>query len=217
MSRLTMGRLLIFVLVIDVLLIGAFIFIKTDTNTIIEPELDKQEANTSRQISESSIIRICELATLDCFFHNVTEWSFTGDLTHAGKTIWMEYDGNIRAGINGSQVTISDPDENGVVTVAIPSPVVLSKDLDENTIYEIDKEDELWSFLPVHAKITAEDRREALAKAQSEMESGASKNEMILGMAKERAKKIIEKNIVALGDAAGKHYTVKFVDASAVQ
>jgi hypothetical protein len=46
------------------------------------------------------------------------------------------------------------------------------------------------------------------------MEASAEKNEMILGEARDRAKKIIERNIVALGEAGGKQYTVRFEDIS---
>ena len=46
------------------------------------------------------------------------------------------------------------------------------------------------------------------------MAVSASQNGMILNEARERAKKIIEKNLVAVGEASGKRYTVRFVDPS---
>lgn len=49
------------------------------------------------------------------------------------------------------------------------------------------------------------------------MVASASENGMILDEAQVRAKKIIEKNIIAMGKASGKHYTVKFIDPSEVQ
>lgn len=46
------------------------------------------------------------------------------------------------------------------------------------------------------------------------MEESASHNQMIMSEAKERAKKIIEKNILAIGEASGTQYKVRFVSAS---
>ena len=53
---------LIVILFVDIILCSAFILTK----------LNNSKAPTDRQISESSIRRICELATLDCFYHNVS-------------------------------------------------------------------------------------------------------------------------------------------------
>ena len=46
------------------------------------------------------------------------------------------------------------------------------------------------------------------------MEAAASRNNKVLIEAQERAKMIIRKNIVALGEMSGKHYTVVFADPS---
>ena len=207
MKKLSTRQLLIIVLVVDVLLFGAFVATKLLNN----------KAPADRQISESSIRRICELATLECFYHNVSEWHNSGDFWNAGKKLWMEYDGIVRVGIKGDQVKVSDPDKEDVITVTIPSATILGKDLDERSIYEIDSESPLWGFVPIYGSVSTEDRRDALANAQEDMEASAAKNEMVLGEARERAKMIIEKNIVSLGEAGGKHYTVRFVDASETQ
>ena len=47
--------------------------------------------------------------------------------------------------------------------------------------------------------------------------ASAAKNGMVLDEALVRAKKIIEKNIIAMGEASGKHYRVKFISASETQ
>lgn len=67
---------------------------------------------------------------------------------------------------------------------------------------------------PIYAQVTSEDRKDALAKAQNEMEKVASRNNKVLIDAQERAKMILRKNIIALGEMGGKHYTVEFVDPS---
>ena len=207
MKKPSTRQLLIIVLVVDIILCGAFIATKLLNN----------KTHADRQISESSIRHICELATLECFYHNVTEWNDPGDFFNAGKKLWMEYDGIVRVGIKGEQVHVSDPDKDDVITVTIPSAAILGKDLDEKSIYEIDSQSPLWGFVPIYGSVSTEDRKEALSGAQKDMEASAMKNEMILSEARERAKMIIEKNIISLGEAGGKHYTVRFVDTSETQ
>jgi hypothetical protein len=209
MKKLSIKQLLILVLIVDIVLCGAFVL----TNILNKP------ARVERQISESNIQRICELATLECYYHNVSNWSqdaygvlaFTG---YGEKKVWIEYDGMVRVGINAGGIKISDPDKDDIITVTMPAATILDKDLDESTISEISSDRTVLFFTD---QVNTEDRRKALAAAQEDMEESASKNEMILGEAQERAKKIIERNILAAGEASGKHYKVKFVDASETQ
>ena len=208
MKKFLTRRLLIIFLVIDIILCG--IFMLTSSN--------KQRKSADQQISESSIQRICELATLDCFYHNVLEWNKPGNfIGYGGKRLWIEYDGIVRVGIKADQIKVSDPDKDGIITVMIPDAIILDKDLDEDSMFEIDSAQPLWGFIPLYKAVSTEERIEALAEAQEDMMASASQNGMILDEAKERAKRIIEKNIIALGDASGKHYQVKFVNTSEVQ
>lgn len=207
MKKLTTRQLLIIVVVIDIVLCGAFVFVNINKNSV----------PSERQISESNIQRICELATLDCFYHNVTEWSDPGNIIGYGaRKLWIEYDGIVRAGVKADQIRISEPDSNNTVTVTIPDAVILDKDLDEKTVREIDSQTVLLGFVQ-WSEVNTEDRRKALAKAQDEMADSASQNGTILAEAKDRAKMIIETNIIAAGEASGKHYKVKFVNASEAQ
>lgn len=205
MKKLSVRQLLIIVLVLDIALCGVLVLTKG---------LNRKESD-DYQVSESNIRRICELATLDCYYHNVSNWTqdaygilaFTG---YGEKKIWIEYDGIVRVGINASGVKISNPDKDGVITVTIPEAKVLDKDLDEGSIREITSDRTVLFFTD---KVNTDDKIKALAAAQDDMLESASKNDMLLSEAQERAKKIIERNIVALGEAAGKQYKVRFVDA----
>ena len=195
-------RILALILAVDVLLLGAFVFVITG-NRNVSPD---------REISESSIRKICELATLECFYHNVSDWSQSAYnfLGYGAKKVWIEYDGFVRAGINAGKVRISRPDRDGVVTVTIPKATILEKDLDETTINEIDSE---FTVLGLFTDaVNTEDRRKALAGAQEDMAQTAAKNEIILEEAQNRARMIIERNIVALGEASGKKWTVRFTE-----
>ena len=208
MKKLSTRQLLIGVLVIDIILCGALLISRSGL----------QIAPTERQISESSIQRICELATLDCFYHNVSQWSKPGNfIGYGGKKLWIEYDGIVRVGVKADQIKISEPDSNGVVTVRMPEAVILDKDLDEESMYEIDSSLPMWSFIPLYSDVNTEERKIALAEAQEDMVASASQNGMVLDEAQARAKKIIEKNIIAMGEASGKRYKVRFTDGSEAQ
>ena len=75
-----------------------------------------------------------------CSYHNVakaeTEASgiFAKWLKTGYKKIWTEYSGIIEYGIDISQVTVSEPDKNGVVTVTMPDAQVLNVDVDEDSL-----------------------------------------------------------------------------------
>ncbi|MBQ4451225.1 MAG: DUF4230 domain-containing protein [Clostridia bacterium] len=203
-KKASVKKLLAIVLIADIIIGGVLII--TSGN--------KSEIPVEQRITESSIQRICELATLECYYHNVTEWSQDSNwIGYGAKRLWLEYDGLVRVGIKGSQIKVSDPDPEGVITVSMPKATILDKDLDEETLYEIDSESALWGFIPLYSSVSTEERKNALYEAQEDMLAGASKNGMILNEARDRAKMVIEKNIVWLGEAAGKQYTVKFVDA----
>ncbi len=207
MKKLTTRQLLILVLVADILLCGVFVLTKA---------LNKPESDVP-QISETNVRRICELASLECYYHNVSNWNQDayGILAFAGygeKKIWIEYDGIVRVGINAGKVKISSPDKDNVITVTIPEATVLDKDLDESSIKEIVSDRTVLFFLT--DTVNTEDKMKALAAAQDDMELSAASNDMILGEALERAKRIIERNIITLGETAGKQYKVRFVSAS---
>ena len=207
MKRLSIRHLVIIALVIDVMLCGALVYLHSNS----------QKSYTDRPISESSIQRICELATLDCYYHNVTEWRKAGKILSGAKKLWIEYDGIVRVGIQANQIKISGPDKDDVITVTMPDAVILDKDLDENSLYEIDSSSPLWGFIPLYSSVSTEERKEALAEAQEDMVASASQNGMILDEAQARAKKIIEKNIMAIRQATGKQYKVRFIDVDEIQ
>ena len=153
----------------------------------------------------SGVTSVCELATLKCYYHNVakaeTEASgiFAKWLKTGYKKIWTEYSGIIEYGIDISQVTVSEPDKNGVVTVTMPDAQVLNVDVDDDT-----------GFL---TSVTTEEKTTTLAGAQEAMEQQAKENTEMLSQAKARAKTLIEEYIKNVGESIGEEYTVEWKDA----
>ena len=161
----------------------------------------------------SGVTSVCELATLKCYYHNVakaeTEASgiFAKWLKTGYKKIWTEYSGIIEYGIDISQVTVSEPDKNGVVTVTMPDAQVLNVDVDEDSLGTPLTD---TGFL---TSITKEEKTTTLAGAQEAMEQQAKENTEMLSQAKARAKTLIEEYIKNVGESIGEEYTVEWKDA----
>ena len=161
----------------------------------------------------SGVTSVCELATLKCYYHNVakaeTEASgiFAKCLKTGYKKIWTEYSGIIEYGIDISQVTVSEPDKNGVVTVTMPDAQVLNVDVDEDSLGTPLTD---TGFL---TSITTEEKTTTLAGAQEAMEQQAKENTEMLAQAKARAKTLIEEYIKNVGEGIGEEYTVEWKDA----
>ena len=161
----------------------------------------------------SGVTSVCELATLKCYYHNVakaeTEASgiFAKWLKTGYKKIWTEYSGIIEYGIDISQVTVSEPDKNGVVTVTMPDAQVLNVDVDEDSLGTPLTD---TGFL---TSVTTEEKTTTLAGAQEAMEQQAKENTEMLSQAKARAKTLIEEYIKNVGEGIGEEYTVEWKDA----
>lgn len=161
----------------------------------------------------SGVTSVCELATLKCYYHNVakaeTEASgiFAKWLKAGYKKIWTEYSGIIEYGIDISQVTVSEPDKNGVVTVTMPDAQVLNVDVDEDSLGTPLTD---TGFL---TSVTTEEKTTTLAGAQEAMEQQAKENTEMLSQAKARAKTLIEEYIKNVGERIGEEYTVEWKDA----
>lgn len=161
----------------------------------------------------SGVTSVCELATLKCYYHNVakaeTEASgiFAKWLKTGYKKIWTEYSGIIEYGIDISQVTVSEPDKNGVVTVTMPDAQVLNVDVDEDSLGTPLTD---TGFL---TSVTTEEKTTTLAGAQEAMEQQVKENTEMLSQAKARAKTLIEEYIKNVGESIGEEYTVEWKDA----
>lgn len=161
----------------------------------------------------SGVTSVCELATLKCYYHNVakaeTEASgvFAKWLKTGYKKIWTEYSGIIEYGIDISQVTVSEPDKNCVVTVTMPDAQVLNVDVDEESLGTP------LTDIGFLTSVTTEEKTTTLAGAQEAMEQQAKENTEMLSQAKARAKTLIEEYIKNVGESIGEEYTVEWKDA----
>lgn len=176
-----------------------------------EKREDEQEILQTPDFSE--IIKIGDLMTLKCYYHNVAEYEKQPDgLFQFGwgqvgyKKFWIEYTGTVKIGIDINKVKIGDPDENGIVRVYVPEVDKFEANQDSTSIKE-----------PIYEKgvftsITTEEKTAALAQAQEDMIAAAKTDQAMITRARENAKTIIEQYIINAGTALGQEYRVKWVD-----
>lgn len=170
-----------------------------------------------------SIYDICELATIESYYHNVAMFekkpdgvdSFLnnvfffpfGQYTNVGyKQFWIEYSGIVDVGIDASQVKINSPDANGVVDVYVPDAKVLNVYVDENEMSDPLSETGLFT------KITSEEQRDAFSSAQEAMRKEAESDQGLLLKAKKNAMRFFENYIVETGKLIGTEYKVNWLD-----
>ena len=161
--------------------------------------------NTEPKISQMK--SICELAVMDCYYHNVAKftqedasgwWLWTQD-----KHFWIEYGGVVTLGVDVSLVSMEIVGDK--VTITIPPATVQSCKVDESTLtkdsYIVDKDS---------AAISAEDEVLAFSEAQKKLEETASADKALLAEAQQRTQILLEDYIKNIGNTVGKEYSVTF-------
>lgn len=152
---------------------------------------------------------ICELAVMDCYYHNVAKyfeegvglWPFVKD-----KRFWVEYSGVVRVGVDVSQLSVAVDDT--LVTVTIPEAKILGVGVDENTLLA-----DAFVIDPASAKITVDDTQKAVAEAQINMKNAAEADSALLSSARQRVQLLLEQYITNIGNLVGEQYTIKWVFA----
>ncbi|MCI6711347.1 MAG: DUF4230 domain-containing protein [Anaerovoracaceae bacterium] len=161
----------------------------------------------------ASVDKICELATLKCYYHDVAEYEKQAEglfkyrpFKYGYKKVWIEYDGIVDVGIDVSDVQINEPDRKGIVRIYVPDAKILSVSADKDTMSEplADK--------GIFTKITAEDKNKAFADAQATMQKNAEADAGMLAQAKNNAKELLEQYVINVGEQTGKTYKVEWLE-----
>lgn len=168
----------------------------------------KAEVPVKMRPNVSQMKSICELAVMDCYYHNVAKFKEEGVSGvlwwQKDKHFWIEYSGIVRLGIDASLVNMEVDDTK--VTITIPEAKVLSCKVDSSSLtedsYIMDKDS---------VAITAEDEVKAFTEAQRQLEESASGDHALLSAAQQRAQALLEDYITNIGNAVGKEYTIIWV------
>lgn len=176
--------------------------------------------SVQEQLSQSVIENICNLSTLECYFHNVAKADKNSyvdgtffDFLKRNRKLWIEYNGIVKVGIDGSKVKIK-PTETGI-EITIPEAQIISISYDDDslnraTIYA--SEDD-WLVPNV---ITADIQSDAIQFAQTQMAMDVENNKQLMKNAQIRAQVLIKSYIEKLAAASDQdiQITWKYADGS---
>lgn len=168
-----------------------------------------QQASEGLELSQMQ--SVCELATLECYYHNTAKSTSTKPILfwNTSKKLWIEYSGIVKIGIDISDLNMKI--NGNVVTIALPDAKILSCKVDDASL----SKDTFYSESKGlgAGKITAEDQSRAFAEAQENMLEEAQKDHTLLLQAKERAKALLLNYVKNIGDAVGISYEVQWETA----
>lgn len=169
----------------------------------------KEESQQNDIQPEASQMKtICELATMDCYYHNVAKYNaedVSGVLWwKKDRKFWIEYAGVVTVGIDATQVNIEIAED--VVTITIPPAKILGCKVDESTLTT-----DSFIVAKDSAEVEAEHEIEAFREAQAKMEQQASEDTVLLANAQQRAQELLEGYVKNVGDCVGKEYQIKWV------
>lgn len=161
---------------------------------------DKNESK-DKEPDFSQIQNVCELSSIECWFHNVCEYEEKKSFGRS-KKFFIEYRGVVKYGVDANKIEIASPNAAGEVEVTLPEVSVSSVDLDTDSIEAMVSEEGIF------AKITTENQAEAIAVAQDDMEKKTTEDTTLKAEATKRAKVVIENFVLEMGNAIGEEYTV---------
>lgn len=160
------------------------------------------------QPQTSQMKSICELATLECYYHTVAKYyekDAEGFIWKKDRKFWVEYSGIVTVGIDTSLLKMEIKDN--LVTITIPEAEIQACKVDERSLSQ-----ESFIVDKNSAAVLAEHQQAAYKDAQQKLEEAARNDITLLTNAKIRAKELLENYVKCIGDLMGKEYIVTFID-----
>lgn len=191
-----------------IIALGAITVLAVVILLLVVPILGKKSDRINMEPKVSQMKSICELAVMDCYYHNVAKFkqeNATGWWLWAkDKHFWIEYSGIVRLGIDASLLNLDI--SGNIVTVSIPEVKVLGCKVDSKSLTK-----ESYIVSADSAKITAEDEVKAFEMAQKQLEENAASDRVLLANAQQRVQNLLEDYIVNIGTLIDKEYTIKWI------
>lgn len=167
----------------------------------------QEEKNQQPELAQMRAI--CELAVMDCYYHNVAKYSEENAETilwlwKKDKQFWIEYTGVVTIGIDVAQVDMEVEGEE--VTITIPEAQIMSCEVEKDSLSE-----DSFIVAKGSAKISAEDQVAAFTVAQKDLEETVAEDTVLLNAARQRAQALLEDYVMNIGQATGKEYSIRWV------
>lgn len=167
----------------------------------------KAEAPVLPVPQEEQMKAICQLAVLECDYHNLAKF----EQKDASKFLWMtkdkrfwvEYSATAVLGIDADQVSMEL--QGDVVSITLPRARVLNCSVNGDSLspdsYIVDKES---------APVTAEDEVRAFKDAQDSLQQTVEADGDMLDLAQTRVEDLLRNYVNSLAKATGTEYQVEF-------
>ena len=167
----------------------------------------KVEEPTLPVPQEEQMKAICQLAVLECDYHNLAKF----EQKDASKFLWMtkdkrfwvEYSATAVLGIDVKQVSMEL--QGNVVKVTLPKAKVLDCSVNGDSLspdsYIVDKDS---------APVTAEDEVHAFQEAQDSLRQTVEADGDMLDLAQTRVEELLKNYVNSLAKATGTEYRVEF-------
>lgn len=167
----------------------------------------KAEAPVLPVPQEGQMKAICQLAVLECDYHNLAKF----EQKDASKFLWMtkdkrfwvEYSATAVLGIDADQVSMDL--EGDVVSITLPRARVLNCSVNGDSLspdsYIVDKDS---------APVTAEDEVRAFKEAQNNLQQTVEADSDMLDLAQTRVEELLKNYVTSLAKATGTEYRVEF-------
>lgn len=170
----------------------------------------KEEEQTEKkpEISISDMRAVCELATMECYYHNTAKLDSEKKVLfwNTSKKLWIEYSGIAKLGVDVSKLDMKV--DGTTVTIVMPDAEILECKVDETSLSEESFYSETTGL--GSGKVGAKEQTEAFAEAQAQMQTEVENDETLFIQAKDRAKLLLENYVKNIGDAIGVAYEVRW-------
>ena len=187
------------------------IFLLVLTFSLIGCSMKKNQEEPEKtpiKLETSQMQAVCELATLECYYHNTAKLDSEKQVLfwNTSKRLWIEYSGIVKVGIDLRKFYMSL--DGNVVTIAIPDAKILCSEVDDASL----SEDTFYSETKGlgSGKVGADDQTKAFQAAQEGMLAAVQEDESLLLQAKVRAQTLLENYVKNIGDAIGIDYEIRW-------
>lgn len=210
MSRIKRFFVLIYIVGFAAALTGCLAVMHSEMKTDVAATVEEAEAPVPEL---GRVQSICELATLECYYHNVaksTKESGLG-LFHLGekeRPFWIEYTGVAQISYQSDLIKMEQKSNEIIITLPPPEITCSVEPNSWNKDSYVISKDRWIQKNP----ITAKDQTEAIAKAQADMKEEAENNPALLNAARMQAKELIANYIQQVGRMAGVEYRISWRD-----
>ena len=168
----------------------------------------KAEAPVLPVPQEGQMKAICQLAVLECEYHNLAKYQDGQKVERflwmtKGKRFWVEYSATAVLGIDADQVSMEL--QGDVVSITLPRARVLDCKVNGDSLskdsYIVDKDS---------APVTAEDEVYAFQEAQDGLQKTVEADSDMLDLAQTRVEELLKNYVTSLAKATGTEYRVEF-------